>query len=280
MNLKIEKEHSLLIQFFLLAFVISWLIWLPALLRTLNIMKYNFSNIILVGIGAWGPSVSAFILTYKIDGREGLKSLLKRAFKLPHKKAWLIPTFLLLPCLLGVTYVLYILLHAGNLPELTLLLQPWLIIPLFIFSLLVLGAVQEEFGWRGFALDKLQKRWNALLSSLILGILWAIWHLPLFFIEGTMQQNISFIIFLLGTLGITIIYTWLHNNTQGSILTALIFHAMHNTAFNIFPITLLPFPNRALLYLSIVQIIAALIVIKIYGYQKLVKEKRGISNFI
>ena len=136
-----------------------------------------------------------------------------------------------------------------------------MILPAFIAAFFILGAVQEEFGWRGYALERLQKQWNPFVSSLVLGGIWAIWHLPLFFIEGTGQSKTPFLLFFIGTFSISIIYTWLYNGTGRSLLIVLLFHAMHNTSYNLFPLTLLPNSNQAFLYLVILQSIAAFVIV-------------------
>ena len=95
-----------------------------------------------------------------------------------------------------------------------------------LLPLLILGPLSEEIGWRGYALDRLQTKWNPALSSLIIGLTWALWHLPLFAMVGTSQYvlKIPFIGFAVGILASSVVYTWLHNNTRGSIWMAIFFH--------------------------------------------------------
>ncbi len=95
--------------------------------------------------------------------------------------------------------------------------------------LLIIGPLSEEIGWRGYALGKLQTRWNALTSSLIVGLVWALWHLPLFMMVGTSYHDLAipFVGFLLGMLAVSVLFTWLHNNTAGSIWTAIYFHWLY-----------------------------------------------------
>jgi uncharacterized protein len=92
--------------------------------------------------------------------------------------------------------------------------------------LLILGPLSEEIGWRGYALERLQTRWNALTSSLIVGLVWALWHLPLFMMVGTSQYElrIPFIGFLIGFPASSILYTWLYNNTKQSLWSAILLH--------------------------------------------------------
>lgn len=83
----------------------------------------------------------------------------------------------------------------------------------------------EELGWRGFALPRLQARMSALSASLILGLLWALWHLPLYLTAGHPLSEVFFGWFLLSILADAILFTWIFNNTRGSLLVVLLFHA-------------------------------------------------------
>lgn len=105
---------------------------------------------------------------------------------------------------------------------------------MMLLTLLILGPLSEELGWRGYALDRLQTCWNALTSSLILGVIWSMWHLPLFYIIGTSQYlyDISFLGFMLGTTTISVLYSWAYNNTGGSIWSAVFFHWIYTYALD------------------------------------------------
>ena len=105
-----------------------------------------------------------------------------------------------------------------------------------IIVLTILAGVGEEFGWRGFALPRLQTRHNALVSSLIVGVIWAIWHIPLFFTKGTVQYQwrmdagllppiLGYALFVIAW---SIQYTWVFNNTKGSVLLAAVVHGAGN----------------------------------------------------
>jgi uncharacterized protein len=98
--------------------------------------------------------------------------------------------------------------------------------------LLILGLLSEEIGWRGYALARLQTRWNSLTSSLIIGLVWALWHLPLFLMVGTSQHELSipFIGFLVGIMASSILYTWLYNNTHQSLWSAILLHWLYTYA--------------------------------------------------
>lgn len=111
--------------------------------------------------------------------------------------------------------------------------QPLMLVPILIYWLFF-GPVPEELGWRGYALDGLQDRMSALRASLILGIIWALWHVPLYFIDGTFQADEvgwlsqRFWIFMLSIVLESILYTWIFNNTNRSTLSAIVFHFVGN----------------------------------------------------
>jgi hypothetical protein len=187
---------------------------------------------------AWGPTVAAFSLTFLNEGVEGLKKLLKKATETGFAKIWWIPTFLLLPTLTGLSLLLAIIFE-GKAPVI-----PWLSNPLllligwdsFISILLFRGPLQEEFGWRGYALPRLQTRFSALVSSVILGVTWFAWHIPYYTLVGeeAIFQS-QFIGLAFSHILLTIFFTWLYNNTGGSLLVSLIFHTTISFSWVLLP---------------------------------------------
>jgi membrane protease YdiL (CAAX protease family) len=113
-------------------------------------------------------------------------------------------------------------------------LPPALIVPIGLL-LWLLGALPEEYGWRGYAMERLLKGNSPLIASLILGLVWGLWHLPLHFISTTTQYVIPIWEYVLQTVVLTIIYTWLYLGTGGSVLVAGIFHAMGNLTGAVIP---------------------------------------------
>jgi membrane protease YdiL (CAAX protease family) len=104
-------------------------------------------------------------------------------------------------------------------------------LPTFV-PLIIIGPVSEEFGWRGYLLAKLQQRLSALSSSLAVGIVWGSWHLPLFIMAGTSQHelHLPFTGFLVGTVALSILMTWVSNNTRNSIWAAILMHWLYTYA--------------------------------------------------
>jgi membrane protease YdiL (CAAX protease family) len=152
-------------------------------------------------------------------------------------------------------------------PEtLTLLIErPALIAPVLFFWL-IFGPVPEEPGWRGYALDGLQNRWGALWASLIVGAAWAVWHLPLFVIEGTWQAETvglgtqRFWLYLFTMLVESILYTWIYTNTNRSTLSAILFHFMGNAFGELFALS-----ERAEVISFMLAVVAVVCVVVIWG---------------
>ena len=222
-----EVNNRQLVSFFIITFAFSWLLWLP------QVLKFNgFPDLPdIVGLpgmfAPFGPAVAAFWLVWRNGGKEGVKALWLRGWQLNFKKIWLLPTLLLGPVTALLTVLILVVVNGSFSWEYGI--PAAMIIPIFLLIYFT-NALPEEYGWRGFALDPLQKRSTALVASLILGLIWSIWHLPLFFIEGTTQASIPMYQYFLQTIVLAILYTWLYNNTGGSVLVAALFHAVSNTS--------------------------------------------------
>ena len=256
--MKLSKENRNLSLFFVIAFAWSWLFWLPEVLW--NSRMY---------IAPFGPTVSAFLLTYADEGVRGVKNLLKRGVDFHFRKIWLIPIFFLMPAIVGLSLLLAIL-TGESMPEMPVLSQPWIIIPAFFYILFLGGPLEEEFGWRGYALDRLQMKYNALVASVILGFIWGLWHLPLFFMpRQEMYYNIPIWGFILGTILFSIIFTWIYNNTGGSILAMLLLHTMGNLSHFIFPVNATKLGG---LYSLILNLVVVVIILALYGVKRMVRE--------
>lgn len=220
--------------FFVLTFGISWLLWLPGVLRS-----NGFDSLpAIVGLpgmfAVFGPAIAAFILVGRESGRAGMVQLLSRAIATRFRKRWWLPTLLLFP-VIGIVTVGILMLLGQDIPEWT---APTLLTALItVVIILFIGGGLEEFGWRGYALDRMQTGQNAVVASLVLGLFWGVWHLPLFFIEGTVQHDAGIPVweFVLQTMVLSLLYTWLYNNTAGSLLVAILFHTIGNTTSALLP---------------------------------------------
>jgi membrane protease YdiL (CAAX protease family) len=177
-------------------------------------------------VGGFVPSLLAIFLTWKKEGTAGLRHLGRRIVQVNIGWRWYLAAVLVV--ILATMVQLVIISLMGQAFDMTLFVaQLGSLLPL-----LIIGPLSEEIGWRGYALGRLQTRWNALTSSLIVGLVWALWHLPLFMMVGTSQHElgIPFMPFLIELTASSILYTWLYNNTKQSLWSAILLHWLYTYA--------------------------------------------------
>jgi membrane protease YdiL (CAAX protease family) len=220
---------------------------------------------LLVALGGVGPMVAGIAFTYLARGKEYRREYWKRVFDLKRIGiGWLAVTVMIVPVLTALA-VLPDWLSGGTGFSLESRFQSnlWGILPLAVFTLFF-GPIPEELGWRGFALDGLQTKYNALGSSLILGVLWTIWHAPLFFIPESYQNGlifgtIPFWWYMLDKTFQSILMTWIYNNTGRSTFTAILFHFMVNFIGELFVLS-----PRTDFFQIIVWALAATVVVLVW----------------
>ena len=201
----------------------------PALIVSAGLLSPGW-----IQLGALSASLAGIVLVL-IEGRKGgLRELLSRAMIWRvGVKWWIIALFFMLVPSVASLYLYNLL--GGPTVDWSGLQPLYQIFPSFIFLTLAAG-IGEEFGWRGFLLPRLQTLHNALVSGLIVGVAWATWHVPLFFIEGTNQYEqqleggllpviLGYAVFVIVQ---SVQFTWLFNNTKGSVLLASVFHGASN----------------------------------------------------
>jgi hypothetical protein len=207
--------------FFLLSFLISWGSWIwfgvtrPALV--------GFAGAIVL-LGGFGPSLAGLICTWISEGRQGVLFLLKRilAWRVSGK-AYLFA--ISVPFLLAFLPLIFFEWMGGSAPRLENLARIPQLLPILI-SAFLFGGLSEELGWRGFALPKLRPRHGRVTASLLIGLFWGMWHIPLFALAIPVASLIGFI---LVTAIISILFTALADLAHDSVLLATIFHAAYNT---------------------------------------------------
>ncbi|MEM2841437.1 MAG: type II CAAX endopeptidase family protein [Candidatus Bathyarchaeia archaeon] len=267
-----ESDKINLFLYFLIAFAFTWLFWIPEALASQGLLAPSILTDFLFSPfnpAAFGPLVAAFSLTYLSAGKQGVKELLKRGVNYRIGKIWYFPILFLFPTITGGALLLSIF-SSGPTPDLFALSNPLLIVGVFLYIFFLGGPLEEEFGWRGYALDRLQVRCNALVSSLILGFMWGVWHLPLFFIPGAYPYCLIPIWgFMLSIILGAILFTWLYNNTGGSIFAAMLFHTMSNLSHFIFPALETELGG---LYSLILTLITVIFVLIIWGPKRMVRE--------
>jgi len=220
--------------FFLIAFGLTWsgpaLIFLGILSYPTSMAGFGSVGGIVLLVTGFGPSIAAFAMVAFTEGRSGVRALWRRFWNRNLNIRWLLTTLLILPALALAVNLVSRTLDGQAYPILNSANQPGMIIPIIIQFLVafIFNGLGEEFGWRGYTLPQLQARWNALISSLILGIIWAIWHLPMFFIPGAPLYQTDFWTWAPWIILSSILYTWIFNNTKGSVLAVVLLHTMMN----------------------------------------------------
>jgi membrane protease YdiL (CAAX protease family) len=239
-------RHPLLF-FFLIAFAGAWIVEAPVVLSQSGIGLLPFTlprTVLVLALAAatfTGPTLSAFIMTGMIEGKEGINRLLRRYVLWRVKIRWYLFVLLVIPAseLLGAIVLPGVL---ASYQSLTLSLV--LTYPLAFATTLVLGGpLGEEPGWRGFALPRLQSLHGPLAGSVILGVLWALWHLPLFWSGVWTAPTIpNIVMFIVMITALTVVMTWVFNNAKGSLLITMLMHASFNTFANKMVAPLFPAP--------------------------------------
>jgi len=225
------KQHPV-ISYYMIAYAVSWSVEIPLALLHQGIISLQIP-MWLHYFAVLGTVTGALIMTFLAEGHTGLRNLVVRIFKWRvdiryYAFAILVPIGLFaFGCILNRVVT-------GNWPNLGLLGEvdylPYLT-PLGTLGLwLVTFGLGEETGWRAYALPHLQKTRSATTATLILGILWACWHLPMFFYRDTYMKMgiVGFPMLALSLVFAAMIFTWLYNSTNGSVWIVIIFHAMFN----------------------------------------------------
>jgi membrane protease YdiL (CAAX protease family) len=223
-----------LFTYFGLTYFFSWIIWLPLyghIFGLNNLPALPFQH----AIGALGPLIASFLTTWIFLKKQGLKKLLAQCVQIKpliYFAIALLSPFILVLCAGLLSHYInktpinfYGLLHTKEFPQFSLL-------TFFLYNLFFFG-FGEEVGWRGFALPRLQNKMNALNSSIILSLFWALWHLPLFFYRTgyTTMDSAGIFGWVFSLLMGSILLTWLYNSSVASILSCAVFHSTIDIAF-------------------------------------------------
>jgi uncharacterized protein len=243
-----------LVIFFSLTFVWSWTCWLLT-----PIVKADSSYIssALFFLGGFGPSLAAVTLVAMTGGRAGLRAWLARCLRWRGNWGWMVLAFLSPLAVLTLAAAMHMALGGSVRPS-PAMGHVALFIANFGLVFLVGGPLGEEFGWRGYALPAMQERLGWRSASLSLGAIWGVWHLPLFFVAGSSQNQGSVLAFFVLIVATSVIYAWFFNRAKGSVLPALVLH----TASNAWPflVPVLPSDTDQRPYLLVVGLVVTVCV--------------------
>ena len=240
------------IWFYILAFGISWLGMISLVLASRDIASsYRPYFLILSIFYAIGPVLAAVIVSQVVHGKRGVQNLLRGLIR------WRVGLVWYVVAVLGAAGLLLVAQAVTTLLGLSITIaMPQVHLSVLGFTVNFLAHTCEEIGWRGFALPHLQKRYNALFATLIVGTLWGVWHLPLIFLGGAMSDY-PFLWFL-SIVADAFIYTWIYNSTKGSILLVALFHGSGNI-FGAF------IPGVSPVAYALVNCVVAIILIAAFG---------------
>jgi membrane protease YdiL (CAAX protease family) len=222
-----ETKTGSLVLFFALAYGWMWTCFIPV---AAGLVPQPL-RVPLTIVGAFGPALAALWVTARSSGRDGVRALLGRVLQRPVAARWILFAVLAM-AVVKLTAALLHRLTLGAWPPFGR--DPWLLIPVAIaFSTpFQLG---EELGWRGFALPRLSSRMGLRAASLVLGAIWAVWHLPQFFIAEGDSYGQSFWVFCCGVVAISVIMAWLFAHVNGSLWPLMLFHSAINNSKDIVP---------------------------------------------
>ena len=225
---------------FVLMFLCTWPVDLWAAASSRGWVSHPVPAVLPILVG-YGFVVAALVMTAIVDGRVGVGALLRRFLVWRVGVLWYV-VLIAGPVVVDLAAIALDALVTGAVPAFD---QPfarrnfgpslglWVALPVFfLFGLLTNG---EEIGWRGYALPRLQARHSALVASLVVGTVWAVWHVPKFLTSGS-AQDYPFWLFLIDTLAKAILYSWVFNSTGGSLLTVTVLHASFNTSAVFLPV--------------------------------------------
>ena len=223
-----------LLKFFVLTYIVSWTCFVGAT----HLKASSTSQLAIVGgplvlLGVFTPSLVALAVTALTDGRAGIRALLRQLVIMPSGIHWYV---------FAVGYIAVIKLAAALLHRFITGGWPAFGVENFLIMLMatiISTPVQagEEIGWRGYALPRLANGLGLAKASIVLGLIWASWHLPFFFIPGNDTLGQSFPVYLLQVTALSVAMAWLYWRTNGSLLLTMLMHAAVNNTKDIVPST-------------------------------------------
>lgn len=245
-------------RFLFYTFSLSWIFWGGlAILTQFNLLKFGTAlSMVLFILGGVTPGICEIWLKKKYSSKEEFTSFISNIKNPRHPVAWYLFTVGLaftacfLPTLWGGASM-------GN---------P-LYMALINFPIMIIGGGLEEIGWRGYLQPTLQKKWSPFTSTLIVGGVWAIWHLPLWFVVGSNQMNMNFLWFTVIALALSFLMTVIYLSTN-SIFLCIIFHALINSFWEVY------IPNTNVLS-ALFTLLFALIIFTAFEFYKKKKNTKA-----
>ena len=188
-------------------------------------------GVLLIHLGAYAPSLVALWLTARAEGGSGVRALLGRLLQWRVPARWYLFAVAYIPAI-KLTAALVQRVATGAWPRFSS--EAWYLIPAAVAFSTPFQA-GEEIGWRGYALPRLATRFGLARASVLLGLIWACWHLPQFFIPEAYTYGQSFVVYVLQVTALSVAMAWLYARTNGSLLLVMLLHSAVNNAKDIVP---------------------------------------------
>jgi membrane protease YdiL (CAAX protease family) len=218
-------------------FTLAWMMWFAALQVAGGTFApghpRQFLTTLIFYIGIFAPAMVAIVITRIDHGTQSVTALLRRLVRLDVAPKWYVYAIAYMAGIKLASAIVYRIAF-GSWPVRSDV-PIALMIGATLLSALVMGQSGEEIGWRGFLLPRLSARFGLALSSLVVGVVWASWHLPLFFMPGTETNGQSFPLYLLQVTALSVALAWLYTKSTGSLFLTMLMHAAINNTKDIFP---------------------------------------------
>lgn len=224
-----SSSAASLFLFFTLAFALMWILFFAVAFVPIPAGSPSGGGLIL--LGAFAPALAAVAVTFRTEGRAGVIALVRRIMQ------WHVATkyyVFALGFMVAIKLTAALIYRASTSSWPRFDTSHWYLIPVAIAFSTPFQA-GEEIGWRGFALPRLAERFGLATTSVLLGFIWGIWHLPQFFIRDGDSYQQSFPIFVLQVTAISVVFAWLYARTNGSLLLTMLLHASINNSKDIVP---------------------------------------------
>ena len=226
-----EENKTSITSFFVLTFIFTLPAYVLIALTGLNIILSPDMVFAFVPLSVIAPICAALVLTYRKSGGIGIKKLLKRSFdfKSVKNKKWFWPTLLLMPLVFSLVFGVSSLLEFELLPApIPLMAAPIALIMFF------LSALFEQVGWMGYAFEPMRNRWGLFKSTMLLGVIWGLWHVPMYIFS--MPEPEMIVAQVLVLIALRFIIVWLYSNTGKSVFIAILIHAIYNVCMVVIPV--------------------------------------------
>ena len=265
--LNMNATNDSVAAFFALTFLLSAPFYILNALAYLSLVGEPETGGIYIALFTVTPLASASILTFRRRGSRGLKELLWRIFDFKRitEKRWYIAIFLISPLIFLLSLMWFVLSGTSVPPALI----PLVALPA-VFLLFLLMAAGEEVGWMGYAFERMQEKGSALRAALVLGMIWALWHLPFFVF--VMPDPFVLTLQILTLVATRILIGWIFINTRKSVVAAILFHTVDNSALVTFPEIMAVKPWGPAILCGLV-VVAAIVVTLLWGWRSLAQYR-------